>query len=312
MILEKSSVQKFTQFILIYQLLFFVAIFPIWYMDFLPLSDYPNHLSRMHIIAHINQSQYLKEYYQIQWNIIPNLGIDLFVPFLVKILGADLAGKITIGLTFFLITSGVFALNFSLFKKLSYFPFLSFIVLYNTAFSFGFINFLFMLGIGLWSIATWISLRDKPLKLRFFIGSIISTILFIGHAYAVGVYALVVIGYESYHLFDRRKKVSFDSRSIFSISTVVFGQFLPPLALYLISPSSDESFHENKFQYVSIATKFGLQYLGSLGDYYNVSLSRITFVVVLILPIIAILLGVIRVSKEMLPSLGLLLIFYLL
>ena len=56
---------------------------PVWTHPVPPLSDYINHLARMHVIARAEHDVDLARFYQIDWQIIPNLrseiGDDLLV-----------------------------------------------------------------------------------------------------------------------------------------------------------------------------------------------------------------------------------------
>jgi len=64
--------------------LFFVLILltsiPVWTHPLPPLSDYVNHLSRMHVIAALERDPLLAKFYQVNWQIVPNLAMDLIVP----------------------------------------------------------------------------------------------------------------------------------------------------------------------------------------------------------------------------------------
>src|ERR1044071_4415225 len=57
-----------------------VASIPIITHPLPPLSDYINHLARMHVIAAIGRDADLARFYQIDWQIIPNLMMDVLVP----------------------------------------------------------------------------------------------------------------------------------------------------------------------------------------------------------------------------------------
>ena len=58
-----------------------------------PLSDYVNHLARMHVIDAIDSDPYLAKFYEIQWQIIPNLVMDLIVPALARVISVYHAGQ---------------------------------------------------------------------------------------------------------------------------------------------------------------------------------------------------------------------------
>src|SRR4051812_6901818 len=59
---------------------------PIWTHPLPPLSDYINHLSRMYAIANLPKNPLLANFYQINWQVIPNLVMDLVVPLLARVM----------------------------------------------------------------------------------------------------------------------------------------------------------------------------------------------------------------------------------
>src|SRR5262245_30428130 len=71
-----------------------IAAIPIALHPLPPLADYVNHLSRMHVIASIGSDPDLARYYEIDWQIIPNLMMDLVVPPLNQIMSVFAAGQV--------------------------------------------------------------------------------------------------------------------------------------------------------------------------------------------------------------------------
>src|SRR5690349_24835884 len=67
---------------------------PVWTHPLPPLSDYVNHLARMHIIATVRSNADLARFYEIDWQIIPNLAMDLIVPLLGQFTSIYVAGQI--------------------------------------------------------------------------------------------------------------------------------------------------------------------------------------------------------------------------
>src|SRR5512143_3345372 len=59
---------------------------PIWTHPLPPLSDYVNHLSRMQVIATLGKNPKLAEFYEINWQVIPNLTMDFIVPTLARVM----------------------------------------------------------------------------------------------------------------------------------------------------------------------------------------------------------------------------------
>src|SRR5919198_830477 len=92
-----------------------IASIPILLYPWPPLSDYINHLSRMHVIATVGSDRDLAQFYQVQWQVIPNLMMDLIVPILQRVMNVYLAGQVYTIMTFVLILSGTLALNRQLF-----------------------------------------------------------------------------------------------------------------------------------------------------------------------------------------------------
>ena len=67
---------------------------PIWTHRLPPISDYVNHLARMDVIATLAKNPQLAHFYEINWQVIPNLTMDLIVPLLARFMNVYLAGQI--------------------------------------------------------------------------------------------------------------------------------------------------------------------------------------------------------------------------
>jgi len=112
-------------------LLMAVASVPIATHPLPPLSDYVNHLARTHVIEAIGTDSNLNRYYVVEWQIIPNLMIDLIVPVLHRFMSVYLAGQIFTILAFLLIASGALAFSRALNGRLSPLPWVASPLLYN-------------------------------------------------------------------------------------------------------------------------------------------------------------------------------------
>jgi len=71
---------------------------PLLLVDVPPLLDYPNHIARMEIMANIGLSPDLQRMFAVHWAIIPDLAIDAFMPWVVSMLPAHIAGRILLAL----------------------------------------------------------------------------------------------------------------------------------------------------------------------------------------------------------------------
>ncbi|HEY7999639.1 MAG TPA: hypothetical protein VIE87_12520 [Pseudolabrys sp.] len=179
---------------------------PIWTHPLPPLSDYVNHLARMHVIATLSKNPQLAQYYEIDWQVIPNLTMDLIVPLLARFMNIYLAGQVFIVGMFALIVSGVLALNRALIGRWSVFPLFAFPLLYNYVFLVGLMNYIFGIGVALWALAGWIALRERPWPLRVALSTICVVTLFFCHLSALGIYGIGVLSFEILRMWERRRE----------------------------------------------------------------------------------------------------------
>lgn len=179
-----------------YAALLAVALVPLGLASIPPLLDYPNHLARMHILVHGAQSAALQASYAVNWAPLPNLAMDALVPAFAAVMPLELAGRVFVGLTLALISSGTAALHFAVHRRVTPWPLLSFLFLYNFIFLFGFVNYFFGMGVFLWTFAAWIHFRNSPLRFRLPIFSALTLVLYFSHIYALGLYGLAVAGHE--------------------------------------------------------------------------------------------------------------------
>jgi hypothetical protein len=229
--LESPDAMTFRHFAARFIVLFALASLPILANQYLPLYDYPNHLARMYLLRMLPVSPGLQQYYAINWHLLPNLAMDLVVPILSRLVPLAFAGKLFILLTLFLLAAGPVAIHRALFREWSNVPLLSFLVLYSRILLWGYLNFLFGLGLALVLFAAWLALRSgRPLS-RLLVGIIFVVVLYFAHLEAVGIYSLMVVPYEMAMVYQRRGT----NRQRFVDLSVVTLPFLVPLALLLLS-----------------------------------------------------------------------------
>ncbi|MEA2968003.1 MAG: hypothetical protein QOE78_1264, partial [Alphaproteobacteria bacterium] len=223
-----------------------IASIPILLYPWPPLGDYINHLSRMHVIATVRSDPDLARFYQIDWQVIPNLTMDLIVPLLQRVMNVYLAGQTYTIMCFVVILSGTMALNRQLYGRWSVLPLIAFPLLYNSVFLVGTMNYLFGIGLSLWALAAWAALRERAMALRLVVSMLFVLALFFCHLFSVGVYALGLFAFELERLrtlrgreplsslFQRRA----DGRPSPLLDFVACGlPFLPVIPLMLMSPT---------------------------------------------------------------------------
>jgi len=229
---------SFPRFLLIFLALLCLCALPLALVEIPPLVDYPNHLARMHILAEYAGSETLRRFYTVEWRPLPNLAMDLIVPALSRFMPLAVAGKIFLVAVFALLAGGSALLHRVLFGRWSPWPCLAFLFLYNRILIWGFVNFLFGLGLGLCGFAAWIKLRQSPAWIRIAVSSVLALAVYLSHLFAFGAYGLLVASFELGAIF-REKNIRIFSRHN-AIQLAVAGiQAVIPAALFLLSPAGE-------------------------------------------------------------------------
>lgn len=227
---------KFRAFAALFLGLSIMAFVPLFLCDVLPLFDYPNHLARMYLLAHLSATPALQQFYAVAWHPLPNLAMDALVPPLLGFVPLELAGRLFVALVFLLMAGGAAALHRVLHARWSAWPCLAFLLLYNRILLWGFLNYLFGVGLALCALAGWIALDRRPAWLRLAAGLVFATLLFFAHLMAFGIYGLLVAGYELGYW--RRERWTLGGAAA---RLVVAGlPFVPAMALLLLGQPGGE------------------------------------------------------------------------
>jgi hypothetical protein len=227
-------------------LLLTITSLPVVLHPWPPMSDYINHLARMQVIANIGTDPDLARFYEIDWQVIPNLMMDLIIPPLVGMMNVYLAGQLYTILSFVLITSGTAVLHRQLFGRWSVLPLIAFPLVYNNVFLVGTMNYVFGMGLALWALASWIGLRERNLLLRLAVSMLYVLGLFFCHLFAVGVYGIGLLAFELHRLgtqWPRARSAAPGAASGTTPGRLIFDfvitglPFLPVLPLLMVSPT---------------------------------------------------------------------------
>ncbi len=161
-----------------------------------PLHDYPFHLARADILASLPTSAFLRAHYEQGSFLLPNVGMDVVMVPLTRLLPILLAGRVFLGLTLISMLTGTIALHAALHRRLSTWPLAGAFFLYNWIFLYGFVNYLLGVGLMLWATAGWVMLRDRNAIWRLAWATIMATALMFCHLAAFGLFAVVIAGME--------------------------------------------------------------------------------------------------------------------
>jgi len=167
-------------------LLVAVAIItPIWPVGYPGMVDYPNHLTRCYILAHFHDNPVWQTRYYVDREPLPNLAIDLIVVPLNHFLPIALSGKIFLTLTALLYVLGCAWLGYAVTAKRSWVALIAAFTFHNSTLLFGFVNYVFGVGVFLCGFAFWMQSRHRMSWLRFSICCLFSLAAFLAHLSAI-------------------------------------------------------------------------------------------------------------------------------
>jgi len=276
-----------------------VASVPVFSTVLPPLVDYPNHLARMHLLAEGGN-----RYYAVRWAPLPNLAADLIIPPLSRLMPLAFAGKIFLVMVFALLAGGTVWLNRAVTGTWRKWPLLGFLFLYNRLFLWGFVNYLFGLGLALCGLALWLTLERRPAWMRVAASCVAAVACFFAHLSAFGIYALAIAGVELipfWHELRRR-----DWRGAARRTVIAGVQFVAPAVIFLawLEPGPGGA-----IRYARFVRKFDI--LFNVFDNYSRPFDVICFV--LLVTVLAVLAGSRRLhlAPRMLTAIGLVFVAYL-
>lgn len=283
--------------------LFLVAALPVLSVELPPLFDYPNHLARMDLLSRLPASEALQRYYALRWRIIPNLGMDLVVPTLARAMPLAWAGKAFVLASFALVAAGAALVHRAGAGQWSIWSLSAFLFLYSRVLLWGFLSYLFGVGLALVFFAIWITLSERSASARLSISAVAALVLFFAHLMACVIYAVLVAGYELGVLW-RQRPIAW-SRALARMATAA-APFLPPLALLLFA---GEGQGLGTIHFGRIDRKLDL--LFSVFDNYDRIFDIGCFVVLGLAAGLAFFRRHLTVTPALLPALGLLAVVYI-
>lgn len=202
--LSLASVQRASPARLaVFTALFALALLPVLSTTIPAMVDYPNHLARMIVLAR-DGTPAAQPFYRVTWAFSPNLAMDLVVPPLARWMSVEAATRLFLLACQVLTVTGACAIELAVKRRFEASGFLALMVLYSAPFAWGFVNFQFGLGVGLWGIACWMILQDRPWPLRLAVHSAFVALLFCAHLFALGLYGFTLGLHELWRARDRK------------------------------------------------------------------------------------------------------------
>ena len=183
--------------------LFVLALLPVLAVPIPAMADYPNHLARMYLLVR-DGTPAESPIYRVVWTLAPNLALDLVVPRLARVMSVEAATRLFLLASQVLTVTGAVAIELAVKRRFALSGFIALMVLYSVPFAWGFLNFQFGLGVGLWGIAAWLALPERARLRRFALHALVVGVLFAAHLFALGIYGFTLGLHELWRAWSRR------------------------------------------------------------------------------------------------------------
>src|SRR5689334_8031674 len=177
---------------------------PLLYPPVPPLVDLFGHMGRYRVELDLNHSPWLQQYYDYHWAAIGNLGVDLLVIPLGKLLGLEPAVKLIVLLIPPMTAAGFLWVAREVHGRIPPTAFFALPFIYGFPFLFGFVNFTLSVAFAFVAFGLWLRLgRLDRTVVREWVFVPISLIVFFTHTYGWGLLGLMCFSAEAVRLHDR-------------------------------------------------------------------------------------------------------------
>ncbi len=174
-----------------------LAAAPLLWPDIPPLTDLPGHMGRYHIQLELAGNEGLQRFYEFEWALIGNLGVDLLIVPLAPIFGLELAVKLIVIAIPVLTVGGLLLVARELHGEIPPTAIFALPLAYNFPFLFGFVNFALSMALALLAFALWLRLaRRNRFAFRAVIFVPISLLLWLTHVYGWAFFGILAFAAE--------------------------------------------------------------------------------------------------------------------
>jgi hypothetical protein len=282
-----------------------VLLAPLFITELPPLLDYPNHLARTYVLALGHEDPALSRIYAQDWEIIPNLAIDVVLTGLVKLLPVYVAGRVMLGMILVLNYAAIILYSRAVFGRWSWWPVAAALMGYHALFLMGFMNYQVGIALAMMTAAGWHAFRDRYPVATVIAAALAATIVFFCHIFGL-VFCVVLIGArELLPMWDSLRTRHWGPLLRRAVATGLV--FLPSAALYLSARLA--SANEGNITWNSPAKK--LTNLTEPFMNYYAAFDRLTALSILGLVLACLALRMLRVNRASLLAAVVCFLFYL-
>ena len=182
------------------------TMIPLIYPPVPPLVDLFGHMGRYRVELDLATSPYLQRYYDYHWAAIGNLGVDLLIIPLGKLIGLEPAVKLIVLSIPPMTAAGFLWCAREVHGREPPTAFFALPFIYGYPFLFGFVNFTLSVALAFLAFGLWLRLgRLEKTVLRGWLFAPISLIIFFCHTYGWGLLGLMCFSADAVRLHDRER-----------------------------------------------------------------------------------------------------------
>ena len=180
-----------------------ILLVPVWLVQYPPLLDYPNHLARSFVLAHLNDRAFhFHGFYRADWGPYPYLAMDLALVTLQHIFSAEMAGKILLSVCVLAVPLALWWFLRQANPGHDALAVWGLLLAYSPFFLEGFANFQLGLALASVTIASWLRYLQRPNTARWLGVLTLATATYFVHLIAFALTGFVV---WTYTVADRRR-----------------------------------------------------------------------------------------------------------
>jgi hypothetical protein len=185
-------------------LVILATMIPLIYPPIPPLVDLLGHMGRYRVELDLHHSPFLRQYYDYHWAAIGNLGVDLLIVPLSKLVGLEFAVKLIVIAIPPLTAAGFLWVASEVHGRVPPSAFFALPFIYGYPFLFGFVNFTLSVALAFLAFGLWLRLgRLDRTVLRGWLFVPISVAVFFCHTYGWGLLGLMCFSADAVRLHDR-------------------------------------------------------------------------------------------------------------
>ena len=181
---------------------------PLLWPDVPPLVDLPGHMGRYHVQMEIGRSPLLERFYDFEWALIGNLGVDLLVVPVAALIGLEPAVKLITVAIPVTTAAGFLWVAREVHGRVPPTAYFALPLTYSFPFMFGFLNFALSMALAFLAFALWLRLaRLGHLGLRAGLFVPISILIWVCHAFGWGTLGVMAFSAELVRQVDLKRPI---------------------------------------------------------------------------------------------------------